>query len=114
MVLPLLCHQIAAEVRAAVCLPTNHWLTPLLAWRKDISGNVVAASLYAGPTVEQLLQRPAAQGGWLGLPVHELVEVCRMVLAGVLKALEVMSPMVRECCSEARHCWHLVHMPGQV
>lgn len=86
--------QIEAEMHAAVRLPVSPYLSQLLAWRRDAAGNVLAVSLFAGRTAEQLLQEPASQGGWAGLPLPRRIEVCRQVLAGVLRSLQEMAPLV--------------------
>lgn len=55
---------------------------------------MMSVSLYAGRTVEALLQEPAAAGGWADLQLWQRVEVARDVLAGGVHALMRMRPWV--------------------
>jgi len=59
---------------------------------------MMCVSLYAGRTVEALLQEPAARGGWADLNLQQRVEVAREVLAGGLHALSKLRPWVSCCC----------------
>ena len=82
------------ETKAAKALPNCSSLGHQVAWQDAQDGSVLSLSLYAGPTVEALLQQPVAQGGWSGLSLQQRVEVARDVLAGGVHALIKMRPWV--------------------
>jgi hypothetical protein len=96
------CHtpaQLANEVKAAKSVPHSSSLGQQLAWQEAADGRALSVSIYAGPTVEALLQEPAARGGWADLQLWQRVEVVRDLLAGGVHALMRMRPWVSGCGS---------------
>lgn len=84
------------EVKAAKCLPLCSCLGTQVAWKEASDSSVLSISLYAGHTVEALMQEPSAQGGWADLDLWQRVEVARGVLAGGVHALMKMRPWVSQ------------------
>jgi hypothetical protein len=91
---PLCLPQMSNEVKAARSLPDCSCLGHQVAWREAGDGRVMSVSLYAGHTVETLLQEPMASGGWADMQLCQRVEVVRDVLAGGIHALTKMRPWV--------------------
>jgi hypothetical protein len=83
-------------VKAARSLPDCSCLGHQVAWKEAADGSMLSVSLYAGRTVEALLQGPAAHGGWADLALWQRVEVARDVLAGGVHALLRMRPWVSQ------------------
>lgn len=86
--------QVSNEVKAARSLPDCSSLGHHVAWKDGADGSMLSVSLYAGCSVETLLQLPAAKGGWADLDLQQRVEVARDVLAGGVLALIKMRPWV--------------------
>lgn len=86
--------QVSNEVKAARSLPNCSCLGHQVAWKDAPDGSMMCVSLYAGRTVEALLQEPATKGGWSDLNLQQRLEVAREVLAGGLHALSKLRPWV--------------------